>query len=367
MPAPTIMINYAHIARLIDHIQQQQTKVTAMQRRLQSQLDILNRGAWQSDAATRFYADYIPVLEGVGRLSNALGSTGQTLERIARLFKEAEQAGGDAIPMPEGGLYSGKVGATSIDHYEAPANGVPFVKGAGDGDSVHPSDVAQQSIGDCYLIASLASLAQQDPQHIRDMIRDNGNGTYTITFYEEYRFLFIGTGTYHPVEITVTPNFPVGPKGEKLHAAYGDIDGTKTEIWTALIEQGYAQWKGGYGTIVGGWPSDAWTDLTGVPSSTHSVQAFSIEQLAQMHGDGQLMSFATRQNGSSGWGSDGPSAFYTDHHFADRHAYFVSGVNLEAGTVQLSNPWNVTSHPPVNVPFDELNNFDNLFVNANGN
>ncbi|MFA6210837.1 MAG: C2 family cysteine protease [Candidatus Obscuribacterales bacterium] len=48
--------------------------------------------------------------------------------------------------------------------------------------SISPEAIQQRSIGDCYFEASLASLAKERPQDIAKMIKDNSDGTYTVTF-----------------------------------------------------------------------------------------------------------------------------------------------------------------------------------------
>lgn len=48
--------------------------------------------------------------------------------------------------------------------------------------SINPEAISQGSLGDCYFVASLASLAKSNPQIIKDSIKDNGDGTYTVTF-----------------------------------------------------------------------------------------------------------------------------------------------------------------------------------------
>ena len=72
-----------------------------------------------------------------------------------------------------------------------------FLKGEDD-NAIHPSDIDQQGLGDCYLLASLAEIAQQNPELIRDIIRPNDNGTFTVTFYDDGE----------PVEIVVGPHIP---------------------------------------------------------------------------------------------------------------------------------------------------------------
>jgi ppGpp synthetase/RelA/SpoT-type nucleotidyltranferase len=72
-----------------------------------------------------------------------------------------------------------------------------FIRGDDDND-IHPNDIDQQGLGDCYLLASLAEIAQQNPELIRDLVRPNDNGTFTVTFYDDG----------DPVEIVVGPHMP---------------------------------------------------------------------------------------------------------------------------------------------------------------
>src|SRR3990172_2095223 len=45
------------------------------------------------------------------------------------------------------------------------------------------TDVKQGSVGDCYLMASLAEVALRNPSTITSMFIVNGDGTYTVRFY----------------------------------------------------------------------------------------------------------------------------------------------------------------------------------------
>ncbi len=49
-------------------------------------------------------------------------------------------------------------------------------------ESVKPEAVIQGRIGNCYFMSAVASLAQVNGKAIVDMIKDNGDGTYTVTF-----------------------------------------------------------------------------------------------------------------------------------------------------------------------------------------
>ena len=45
------------------------------------------------------------------------------------------------------------------------------------------ADTRQGQLGDCYFIASLASIADKNPTAVANMFMDNGDGTYTVRFY----------------------------------------------------------------------------------------------------------------------------------------------------------------------------------------
>lgn len=48
--------------------------------------------------------------------------------------------------------------------------------------SITPDAVLQGATGDCYFLSAVASLAKVDPQAITSMIKDNGDGSFTVTF-----------------------------------------------------------------------------------------------------------------------------------------------------------------------------------------
>ncbi|MDR1604031.1 MAG: hypothetical protein LBS10_04475 [Gracilibacteraceae bacterium] len=49
--------------------------------------------------------------------------------------------------------------------------------------SIH--DIRQGGLGDCYLLAALASMVNANPQLLKDCMRDNGDGTVTVRFYKQ--------------------------------------------------------------------------------------------------------------------------------------------------------------------------------------
>ena len=83
------------------------------------------------------------------------------------------------------------------------------------------SDVNQGYLGDCYLLASLAEVASQDPSAISSMIVADGNGAYGV------RFSVDGQARY----VTVDAQLANG----------GAIFNSGSNIWASLIEEAYAE------------------------------------------------------------------------------------------------------------------------------
>jgi len=54
-----------------------------------------------------------------------------------------------------------------------------------DREAIRMDDVKQAGLGDCALMAAMAALAETRPGLIRQMIRDNKDGSYTVTFYQK--------------------------------------------------------------------------------------------------------------------------------------------------------------------------------------
>lgn len=217
-----------------------------------------------------------------------------------------------------------------------------FIRGDDD-HPIDPSDIDQQGLGDCYLLASLAEIAQQNPELIRDIIRPNENGTFTVTFYDDG----------DPVEIVVGPHIPA-TDGSTEFAGPGDIpDGaTNPELWVMLIEKAYAQYHGSYGEIERGFTNEALEHLTGAESDRSDADDVSIEALHDSLDDGSAITVETLSS------DDGEKKqLYEDSELYASHAYYVTDVDPEAGTVTIRNPWG-TSEGDTVLTFEEFQ--DNL-------
>jgi hypothetical protein len=212
-----------------------------------------------------------------------------------------------------------------------------FVKGRGDANSVAMNDINQGQTGDCWMMASLAALASKDPEAIKRMIQDNGDGTYTVTFKQKV-FPF---ETYVDKKVTVAGVFPnsLSQPGDKNGKGVG-------EIWPQVIEKAYAKLKGGYDKIEGGSPAEFLEAITGRPATKHIPMLFdySFETLENDFNSGKNIVFGTFDTISGKYG------------LVPDHAYALNRVYTDPTTgrqmVELYNPWGNT-HPQA-IPYDEI-------------
>lgn len=101
------------------------------------------------------------------------------------------------------------------------ANLFPF------GDPV-PADVNQRGIGDCCLCAAMASLAYVYPAFIKDIITDNGNGTFTVKLYDPKG---------NQIEVGVSSYFAGGTND--LSACSGK---NGQPVWSTVLEKSIIKW-----------------------------------------------------------------------------------------------------------------------------
>ena len=95
------------------------------------------------------------------------------------------------------------------------------------------ADVNQWGVYDCYLEASLAAVATQNPTAIKNMITDNGDGTYGVRFY------WNGEARY----VTVDNELAVDGGTDAFHkdGFYFNTAPPNGGIWASLVEQAYAE------------------------------------------------------------------------------------------------------------------------------
>lgn len=127
-------------------------------------------------------------------------------------------------------------------------------------DGVSPKDICQGALGDCWLLAALATLAER-PELILNAFHTkqfNPRGKYTIRLYncKKEAFEWVDIDDYIPCDNSGTP-------------IYTHIKGN--EMWPLLLEKAFAKARGGYQKLEGGLPLDAMQSITGFSGSRISV------------------------------------------------------------------------------------------------
>lgn len=166
-------------------------------------------------------------------------------------------------------LFSDQPALTKDEENDELRDDYVYSKVEGDHSPTAPTgkETAQGAAGDCFLIASMAAVANASPGAIREMVKyDASTGIYTVRFYEEQ-----GRGKYTPVYIQVDGYLPT-EKGSRKDPTYAGDEGGP--MWSAIIEKAYAKWKGGYDVIgEGGTGEEAMTAMTGARSQNKSPRS----------------------------------------------------------------------------------------------
>jgi len=202
-------------------------------------------------------------------------------------------------------------------------------------DGARPEDVRQGYLGDCYVATAAASIAQAQPGLLERLIKDNGDGTYTVTFKQQ-----AGWGEpYRDVPVTVDG---------KLYEAKSDrpafgISGEPTsrdqmELWWPIFEKAYAKFRGGYDAIgSGGDAKHVLESVLGRPGNKDLISLHSRDTNWQTI----RRAIDERRPICAGTTWDTLLAPFTNSGLRPQHAYSVLGYQERDGEkyVQLRNPW----------------------------
>lgn len=258
-------------------------------------------------------------------------AAGFDLEALDKFMKAVDQQCGGAWDM--GGILRrisqlrGETGEISRALFADEVNPVSSVK---------PDAIKQGLIGDCQFLASLAAVAAQTPEAIVRMIKDNGDGTYTVTF---------PGAPDEPIKVA-------RPTDAELLLFNG---AGRYGTWATVIEKAFAQYKKQHSHAAGNnelaqesinvaaTPQEAMEMLTGKPVQFFDPMIAKPDELRN-----SLLTVA--RDGVPivvGFGMfDQVASQRFD--YPSNHAYTVLAFDpggQDGGTVILRNPWGLGTGP----------------------
>jgi len=233
------------------------------------------------------------------------------------------------------------------------------------------SDIHQAGYGDCYFLASVGALDQHDPNAVKNMIHDNGDGTYTVTFHVQNNGIHNGWGvfgdSYTTKQVTVSAS-EISAKGANVDwNTVTDSNNGKLVIWPAVVEAAYAKMhdtkifghdfgiNSGYNNIGnGGNPQPVLENLTGQDAKSYSPSGAELNNLQSQFDSGKLITVCTPE-------SDGTQDGYNRKKYGNPygligdHVYTVTNVYIGSNGqeyVTLNNPWGFDQ--PRDIPLSDL-------------
>ena len=198
-------------------------------------------------------------------------------------------------------------------------------------DGISHNDIRQGYINNCFFLAGLGATVVQSPEVIQNMFVDNGDGTFTVRFYNK------GVADY----VTVDRYLPTNNIGNFVYANAGDYHGNaNNELWVALAEKAYAQLnESGWinqdntnsynGISNAGYLSDAFKHITGEKSALGRFLSF--DKVVDAFNSGEVIGFGSKSGG-------------VESNIVASHAYALVDYNVDTQKFTLLNPWSTDNN-----------------------
>jgi hypothetical protein len=197
------------------------------------------------------------------------------------------------------------------------------------------TDVVQGGCGDCYLLSALGETALRNPSAITNMFVNNGDGTFTVRFYNGNQAQYV----------TVDSQLPTDSSGRLVFDGMGSLASSSSNVlWVAMAEKAYAEmnemgWvraglpgsgQNSYIGISGGYVNVPLAQINGVAASYANTSTTSFSTFAATFNAGKLIDLGSKGNPTLGTIVGG-------------HAYAVVSVNTTNQTVTVFNPWGINN------------------------
>ncbi|MBX9569748.1 MAG: hypothetical protein K2X77_12700 [Candidatus Obscuribacterales bacterium] len=227
--------------------------------------------------------------------------------------------------------------------------------------SIVPDAIKQGTIGNCYFHASLAAVAKSNPQLIKDMIKDNGDGTYTVTFPGAKDEPITVKAPTEAEQGLYNRGSEHGTWANVLEKAYGQYSQTFYRRGLFNPTGGNTPAEGGDG---GGRPEGVMKLLTGSSTDTDMLLINSQSSIARKLEDAfssvPPKAVAAGINNLFFWNT-------TSDGFYAAHAYSVTGFKPDGkggGMVTIRNPWageDGTTQGTISIPLEKfIKNFSQI-------
>lgn len=208
---------------------------------------------------------------------------------------------------------------------------------------LHPDDVEQGSIGNCWFLAAASAVAEVAGRFESNWLTQDYNeaGIYAINMFQ------LG------VPITVLVDDLVPHYGSTYNTVFAKVQKTGAKAtWMVILEKAYAKLMGNYAQLIGGYTDRGVNALTGFPSYTIMIESetdISLwDKLTGHDSESDIMTASSNYNAAGHSSSD-------DNGIAYSHAYTLLGayeIDLKTPVVdkvgvshstqkliKMRNPW----------------------------